>query len=327
MCGDKINISAYSVCDNITDCIDGIEDEKFCSNLHYLHHPTQICTDIYHAKLNNFGWHCPNISTQPILTYGKEVQNLATLTFDFTTRPIDQSQSDCTNSSRECIYEPNGKKGLNQNDNCLVYCDDFVCHDKYFKCPRFYCVPWRFVCNAQWECPGGTDEMDCGRLSCPGMFKCKNSSVCISFHNLCDDFPDCSTGEDEHFCPSGDNILQPCPLKCSCLLFSVFCKKNSIEWENLALNQITIHLTQSQLPKDRAFLASFDKSFILILRHSKLLFICEQVISLIYIQLLDIPNNLIKHISNNCFQRMNMIRHLTLSFNRISVVSKTNHYF
>ena len=161
----------------------------------------------------------------------------------------------------------------------------------------------------------------------PGMFKCKNSSICISSYNLCDDFPDCSTGEDEHFCPSGDNILQPCPLKCSCLLFSVFCKKNSIEWENLALNQITIHLTQSQLPKDRAFLASFDKSFILILRHSKLLFICEQVISLIYIQLLDIPNNLIKHISNNCFQRMNMIRHLTLSFNRISVVSKTNHYF
>ncbi len=104
-------------------------------------------------------------------------------------------------------------KIIRDNQECLVYCDDHVCDDKFFKCPGFYCVPWRFVCNGGWECPGGTDENSCVQEACPGMFKCKNSSVCISYQNLCDLVPDCWFGEDEYFCPKGDQVLQPCPSK------------------------------------------------------------------------------------------------------------------
>ena len=82
----------------------------------------------------------------------------------------------------------------------------------------FYTViPWRFVCNGHWECPGGMDEIMCSRNSCPGMFKCRNSSICLSPDNLCDSTSDCIYNEDERFCPIQE-YFQECPSNCSCLL-------------------------------------------------------------------------------------------------------------
>ncbi len=44
----------------------------------------------------------------------------------------------------------------------------------FYKCPGYYCVPWRAVCNNVWDCPGGADETNCIRTSCRG-----NSNVMI----------------------------------------------------------------------------------------------------------------------------------------------------
>ena len=96
-----------------------------------------------------------------------------------------------------------------------------MCDDSYFKCPGFYCLPWRYVCNTQWECPGGTDEMNCHitsyQMSCPGMFKCKDSSVCIARASVCDAILDCHLNDDEYICPKVKD-LQICPSNCSCYI-------------------------------------------------------------------------------------------------------------
>ena len=92
----------------------------------------------------------------------------------------------------------------------LVSCEDHVCGDKYFKCPGFYCLPWRYVCNGEWECPGGVDEKNCDRTICPGMFMCKNSSICITTDSLCDLISDCYLNDDENYCPI-DRVPNKCP--------------------------------------------------------------------------------------------------------------------
>ena len=58
------------------------------------------------------------------------------------------------------------------NGKHLLYCHDFQCDEKYYKCHGYYCIPLRNVCNMMWDCPRGLDEEDCSeRQSCPGLFR------------------------------------------------------------------------------------------------------------------------------------------------------------
>ena len=103
--------------------------------------------------------------------------------------------------------------------NCDDNCESFVCSQKHFKCPGYYCIPWRLVCHGVWDCPDGTEEKSfklCNRTSCPGQFKCHNTSICISAESICDDIFDCNLADDEHFCYP---LLPNCPENCICVLY------------------------------------------------------------------------------------------------------------
>ena len=39
----------------------------------------------------------------------------------------------------------------------------FECPESYYKCPGNYCIPYRYICDGDWHCPGGEDEMECGK--------------------------------------------------------------------------------------------------------------------------------------------------------------------
>ena len=85
------------------------------------------------------------------------------------------------------------------------------------------------MCNNQWECPGGTDEIDGPQMSsnifkCPGMFKCRNTSICIALESICDFVIDCHLNDDEQVC--NETV---CPSNCSCMLFSLSCNEVAIE--------------------------------------------------------------------------------------------------
>ncbi len=105
----------------------------------------------------------------------------------------------------------------------LLKCEQHVCDGQHKKCPGFYCVPLRTVCDGKWNCPGGTDEENCVRISCPGLYRCHLSAVCINIKSICDNIADCPVHDDEAFC---EHKLPACPAFCSCLLFSLSCDKH-----------------------------------------------------------------------------------------------------
>ena len=97
-------------------------------------------------------------------------------------------------------------------------CQDFQCDEKYYKCPGYYCIPLRNVCNMIWDCPRGLDEKGClEKQSCSGLFKCfqSNMTICISTESVCDTVSDCYYGDDELFCN-----LPHCATQCTCFLYT-----------------------------------------------------------------------------------------------------------
>ena len=104
----------------------------------------------------------------------------------------------------------------------ILICEKTDCSPKYFKCPGFYCIPLRYVCNGLWECPGGVEElphMNCHTRTCSGLFKCLDSLICIAPESLCDGIIDCPHGDDIQFC---DMNLAVCPRSCTCFLYPSF---------------------------------------------------------------------------------------------------------
>ncbi len=91
----------------------------------------------------------------------------------------------------------------------------------HYKCPGFYCVPWQYVCDGIWHCPGGREEMNCSKRSCENQFRCRNSSICLHTLSICDAHLDCPLHDDEVFC---DTKFPTCPLQCICLLYVIACK-------------------------------------------------------------------------------------------------------
>lgn len=49
-------------------------------------------------------------------------------------------------------------------DDFILTSETVECPDGTVKCPGSYCIPVRFVCDGETQCPGKQDEEDCGKL-------------------------------------------------------------------------------------------------------------------------------------------------------------------
>ncbi len=138
------------------------------------------------------------------------------------------SDGSCYNVSNICIYmlDTQGKITPCQAGGHLYNCREFECN-MMFKCLQYYCIPWGYVCNGKWDCPGGHDEQNyqaCGgnRL-CIHLFKCWGSQKCIHLGDVCNNVKNCPRNDDELMCSLWDISQQKCPHSCNCLLFVLHC--------------------------------------------------------------------------------------------------------
>ena len=219
-----------------------------------------------------------------------------------------------------CTYSLNDSYKLIpcENGDHLQTCTDYECNMK-FKCPMFYCIPWKYICDGKWDCPQGYDEITdfhCpAGQHCTNMFKCRNSVICIHLGDVCDGEDSCPFGDDEKFCLLNE---VPCPKSCYCLTIAIKCLK---EKSNRAIKNLPFHVV-NLINCSRMFALEFlQKTSLLsvaIINHSHLDQLCFLFKYPHYFLTLDFGSNKVQIIKKNCFNQATLLHTIKLVHNNIS---------
>ena len=208
-CSDHTWLSFVQVCDGIVNCQEG-EDEKACQ-----FSSAKMCTILSQLNSSLEIYICPSL---PQNFMKKMPFDMCGDRTKFSPIYPQLSGKYLQSLKQYCIYEISdcGVISHDASGQHLMSCKDYKCNSTYFKCPRFYCVPWRYVCDGIWQCPGGMEEINCIKRSCIQQFRCKNSSICLHIRSTCDGQLDCPYNDDEVFC---DTEFPDCPQQCRCSLY------------------------------------------------------------------------------------------------------------
>ena len=93
------------------------------------------------------------------------------------------------------------------------------CPDTHYRCAtfRFHCLPIYTRCNELYDCPDYEDERDCEDITCPGLYRCRDSTVCVHVDHVCDGWSQCPQRDDEWLCG------MVCPPECLCQGHAFLC--------------------------------------------------------------------------------------------------------
>ena len=196
--GGDTEVSFSLLCDFRQDCVDN-SDESFC------HHP--VCTEFA----------CTNGQCVSMKTHCNH-------------------QIDCLDGSDEntCGLSPSGyanNKYEKHKNSFLINFDSRgniqlevlnlteLCPGTHYRCTKewFYCLPIYTRCNGVFDCIFQEDERDCEGWTCPGLYRCRDSTVCVHADYMCDGWPQCPQRDDEWLCD------MTCPANCRCQGHAFLC--------------------------------------------------------------------------------------------------------
>ena len=229
----------------------------------------------------------------------------------------------CYDKEQRCVYllqTYTNKLFPCRNGKHLQGCYDFQCQTMY-KCINSYCIPYKYVCNGQWDCWNGEDEVLCKAYTCKKMYKCRKTSICIHTKNICDGISDCFLKDDEKLCD-----VQHCVPHCSCLNYGIICKRMNIlqleMFERQLQNFIFIHL--SKIKALLNYVNSLKSTKILISIKNNMMepFTCRLDGRNISLQLLDLSMNKIAFVAKYHFICMPLLSSIDLKLNMISVIKQ-----
>ena len=96
-------------------------------------------------------------------------------------------------------------------------CGNVICPGM-FKCNKYFCIYMSYVCDGQYDCKEGDDEILCPLISCPGMLKCRGENRCVSKEEVCDKTVNCLYSMDDEI------DCHECPINCECNVYNVKCQ-------------------------------------------------------------------------------------------------------
>ena len=251
-------------CNTFKDCADG-SDELNCTSYH-LHRTIKLSTN------NNM----------PLLTQCGE------------------DNPDFIYASSMCIlvYDHYGAMEGCTNGWHLQNCSESQCIG-YFKCNNSYCIPISYICDGKNDCPDREDEIACEMFVCPGLYRCKATTICISQSSVCDGTSDCPDKDDEDNC-----YTYLCPEHCICNNYQIRCSDRSLlKIPSVMTNQVYI------IFKGNALILQNDT----LLGHYKL-------------QVLDISFNKLELLPPRCFDSLHSLVVMNLSNNNLRYLEPFINY-
>ena len=93
------------------------------------------------------------------------------------------------------------------------------CPETHYSCRAdlTYCLPIYTRCNDYYDCVFHEDERYCETMKCSGLYRCRNSTVCLHSDHLCDGLFQCPQRDDEWLCD------MTCPAQCLCQGHAFLC--------------------------------------------------------------------------------------------------------
>ncbi len=334
-CGSGGCIPASRLCDGTADCKQG-EDEVLCPG----HSQSLLPTTVREAQFN-----CSNGSAIPAALVNDLVPDcsggvandevlLQEFWLNYERLPEFLEEEECPEEfttcvkgfplrcyprNKICLFEVDRVRHLAKycrNGAHLNNCSTHVCPNMY-KCPLSYCIPLSYVCNGYVDCPGGTDEMSCESLSCPGMLQCRHDKICVHPHALGDLEADCPQSNDDEALLG----MLKCPEGCQCLGFAIVCSNvTGHSMSSISKGSRKIIFTGNkvggnlQLDFPNALHINLGKNGISDL--SRLNF--DHLENLLY---LSLAKNAIQVISTKQFSALSNLRKLELQINPIYTIS------
>ncbi len=237
--------------------------------------------------------------------------------------PCREGHPKCFNILQICVFLMDE---FNNLDACrtgehLQECKNFKCNI-WFKCPEFYCIPWKYTLDGKWDCPQGKDEATKSQYhsnrNCSSLFRCRKSIFCIHIVSLCDGVSDCPFKDDEKLCSLKSAL---CPLHCECLTFAIHCKNVSIVQGNLR-NFIVFKVIHFVNAKINHFGVPYVvKLSILESKFS----LCDLMLKKDTLESVAVSHNQIAEISSKCFSSKK-IHTIDLSHNNLTILPRNTFF-
>ncbi len=283
LCGNKTRVDSTLLNDLVVDCVEH-EDEPHLTDLIFLHN-----------------YHSCEISGQV---------------------PCKDGHSKCFDLHDVCLYKLNKHNYMTpcRTGGHLVKCADFECNVD-FKCPNYYCIPWRYVCDKKWDCPSGSDEQYAEvcfpNSKCRHLFKCtKTHTKCIHPGNVCDSYSDCSHHDDEELC---ELHAVKCPDQCLCLAFSIVCQEmllSSFLDDKHSLPFVSVSVFNTKFSFAKAFLLKLTNPyFILLINTTIQSFHSSFLQHKEFLLLLNFTQNQLASVDENMFSMLPVLKVLILDQN------------
>ncbi|CAG2192079.1 unnamed protein product [Mytilus edulis] len=198
-----------------------------------------------------------------------------------------------------------------------------VCQSGYFKCKEGHCIASSLLCDGRKHCIHGDDELFCGNLTCPGLYRCQQSTTCLLFDEVCDNIRQCPHGDDEVGCGV------TCPIGCSCEGFVFICHQEETEtiFRDLSVEARKIDLSSSVFPNNNLVVPAFtylaDFKLFNCSINKIMPYSFEKLMNLLH---LDLSNNKLKVLQSYTFYGLTKLVTLILKDNLMLVLIEPNAF-